>query len=300
MKKIAIFVLLSITSLFAQTAGNSGEAFLKNGFGARNIAMSDLGVVGVNDLTSLNYNPALLAEYKNPQLMLTHSQSIQDMSTQLVGASFSLYGIPFAVGVNATTIDGLEVRTKDSTNPESIFNAHYMFGSISTGFYIMDNLSVGTTIKYIYENLFADEAEGFAFDLGVSCKNIIAGLDFGASIKNLGSVSKLRNEATKLPTDLRIGLAYSSDVQSINSILSVIGGVQKYTDTDDTHIHAGAEVLYDGLLALRLGYMTGYDSKGLTAGLGIVWQGINFDYAFTPYSYALGTAHTISLMYSFN
>lgn len=300
MKKILIVVLISAVSLFAQTAGNTGVSFLKNGFGARNIAMSDLGVVGVNDLTALNYNPALLADYQNPQIMLTHIQSIQDMSTQLVGASFSVLGLPFAIGVNNTTISELEVRTIASDVPQSTFNAHYMFGSISTGINVMDNISVGATAKYVYENLLSDESSGYIYDFGVSYKNIIEGLNLGASLKNIGSLSELRNEITKLPTDFRVGAAYDFNVQEISSVISVIGGVQKYIDTDDTHIHSGGEVFYDNLIAIRLGYMSGYESKGFTAGLGIYSHGINFDYAFTPYSFGLGTGHTISLMYSFN
>ncbi len=299
MKKILIIVLASVATIFAQSAGNSGASFLKNGFGARNIAMSDLGVVGVSDLTALNYNPALLADYQNPQIMLTHIQSIQDMSTQLVGASFSLFGLPFAVGVNNTAINDIEVRTVASETPQSTFNAHYMFGSISTGFNVFNNLAFGVTTKYIYENLLSNEAGGFAFDFGLSYKNIIEGLDIGASLKNIGSLSELRSEATILPKDLRIGAAYSMSIHSVKSLVNVIGGVQKYLDAEETHIHAGAEVFYDNLIAIRLGYMTGYDSKGLTAGLGINWEGINFDYAFTPYSFGLGSAHTISLMYSF-
>jgi hypothetical protein len=300
MKKILVFVLVSVTTIFAQTAGNTGVSFLKNGFGARNIAMGDLGVVGISDLTSLNYNPALLSNYQNPQIMLTHNQSIQDMSTQLVGASFSLFNIPFAVGVNNTSISDLEVRTIASEIPQSTFNAHYLFVSISTGINLMDNISVGATTKYVYENLLSDESSGYLFDFGLSYQNIIDGLDIGASIKNLGSLSELRNEKTVLPVDFRFGLAYSLNVNSINSVVNVIGGVQKYLDTDDTHIHTGGEVFYNDIIALRLGYMTGYKSKGLTTGLGLFWKGINFDYAFTPYSYALGSAHTISLMYSFN
>ncbi|MBU0474257.1 MAG: PorV/PorQ family protein [Bacteroidetes bacterium] len=300
MKKILVLVLISAVSVFAQTAGNTGVSFLKNGFGARNIAMSDLGVVGINDLTALNYNPALLADYQNPQIMLTHIQSIQDMSTQLVGASFSLFGLPFAIGVNNTTISELEVRTIASEVPQSTFNAHYMFGSLSTGINVLENISVGATAKYVYENLLSDESSGYVFDFGVSYKSIIEGLNFGASLKNIGSLSELRNEVTKLPTDFRAGASYNFNLQEISSVVRVIGGVQKYIDTDDTHIHAGAEVFYDNLIAIRLGYMSGYESKGLTAGLGVYWHGINFDYAFTPYSYGLGTGHTISLMYSFN
>ena len=298
MKKIFLIILLSVGTLVAQSAGNSGLSFLKNGFGARNIAMSDLGVVGVNDLTALNYNPALLSRYQSPQVMLTHNQSIQDMSAQLVGASFSLWGLPFAVGVNTTSINDIEVRTQPG-EPQSSFNAHYLFGSLSTGFKIYENLSFGVTTKYVYENLFSDEAAGWAFDFGLSYFDIIDGLDIGASYRNIGSLDKLRNETTTLPADLRFGLAYGLDINSINSLVNFIGGIQKYTETDDTHIHAGGEVFYDSIIALRLGYMTGYDSKGLTAGLGLYWEGINFDYAFTPYSYGLGSAHTISLMYSF-
>ncbi|MCF6268823.1 MAG: PorV/PorQ family protein [Melioribacteraceae bacterium] len=299
MKKIFLIILVSTATLFAQSAGNSGVSFLKNGFGARNIAMSDLGVVGVTDLTALNYNPALLSKYKAPQVMLTHNQSIQDMTTQLVGASFSLWGIPFAVGVNNTSINDIEVRTQPG-EPQSLFNAHYMFGSLSTGFEIFQNLSLGITTKFIYENLFSDEAEGWAFDFGLSYSDIVDGLDLGASIKNIGSLSELRNEATILPTDLRVGLSYGFTANSINSEVILIGGVQKYSETDDTHIHTGGEVFYDNIIAVRFGYMTGYESKGFTTGLGLYWEGLNFDYAFTPYSRGLGSAHTISLMYSFN
>ncbi len=302
MKKTILIIVILLTnslSVFAQSAGNSGVSFLKNGFGARNIAMSDLGVVGVTDLTALNYNPALLSKYQAPQIMLTYNQSIQDMTTQLVGASFSIWGIPFAVGVNNTSINDIEARTLPG-EPQALFSANYMFGSLSTGFEIFQNLSVGITTKYVYENLFSDEAGGWAFDFGLSYTDIIDGLDVGASIKNIGTLSELRNEATILPTDLRVGLAYGLTVNSINSEVSLIGGIQKYSETDDIHSHTGGEIFYDSIIAFRLGYVTGYESKGFTTGLGLYWEGLNFDYAFTPYSYGLGSTHTISLMYSFN
>lgn len=302
MKKIVLVIvvfLISSISIFAQSAGNSGLSFLKNGFGARNIAMSDLGVVGVSDLTALNYNPALLSKYEAPQIMLTHSESIQDMASHIVGASFSLWNIPFAFGFNNTSISDIEIRTNPSDNPKSYFSANYLFGSLSTGFMIYENISLGVTAKYIYENLFSDEADGWAFDFGLSYVDIIDGLDVGASIKNIGSLSELRNEATVLPTDLRVGIAYGVAISSISSEVNLVGGIQKYSKTDNIHIHTGGEVFYDNIIAVRLGYMTGYESKGFTTGLGLYWEGLNFDYAFTPYSYGLGSAHTISLMYSF-
>jgi hypothetical protein len=41
--------------------------------------------------------------------------------------------------------------------------------------------------------------------------------------------------------------------------------------------------------------MTNYEAKGFSAGIGILWRSVAFDYAFTPYSYDLGNGHTFSL-----
>ncbi|MEN8192516.1 MAG: PorV/PorQ family protein [Bacteroidota bacterium] len=299
MKKLILILFFTSCGIAAQTAGNTGMSFLKIGFGARNIAMSDLGVVGVSDLTALNYNPAQISKYQAPQLMLTHSQSIQDVSTQLVGASLELFGLPLAFGLNTTSIGDIEIRTRPG-EAQSTFSAHYLFASLSTGFRVFDNLAAGLSVKHLYESIFSDESTGWAFDLGLSYFNIIDGVDIGASIKNLGSVDELRNEAAQLPNDARFGISYTNSLESISSELSLIGGVQQYLDTDDIHLHIGSEVFYNELIAIRLGYMSGYDSKGLTTGLGLKWEGLNFDYAFAPYTYGLGSAHTISLMYSFN
>ena len=298
MKKIIYVLLLISTISFAQSAGNSGMSFLKIGFGARNVAMSDLGVVNVDDVTAINYNPALISNYSSPQIMLTHNQWIQDASSQLIGASFSMFGLPFAFGVNTTSIDDIEVRTTPG-EPESNFNAHYFYSSLSTGFNIYNKLSTGFTIRYLYEGLFSDEATGWGFDIGFQYKDLIEGLDLGTSLKNMGSMNELRNQSTKLPLDFRLGASYSMDIQSIESDLNFITGIQKYLAADNIHLHFGGEIFYDNIIAFRLGYVTGYESKGFTTGLGLYWKGINFDYAFTPFTYNLGSSHTISLMYTF-
>jgi hypothetical protein len=221
------------------------------------------------------------------------------MASHIAGASFSLWDIPFAFGFNNTSVSDLEIRTQASDEPQSYFNANYVFGSLSTGFKVYENLSFGVTTKYIYEDLFSDDADGWAFDFGLNYSDIIDGLDVGLSYRNIGTLTELRTESTVLPADFRLGLGYGLSLNSISSELNFVLGVQKYTETDDTHVHVGGEYFYNQIIAVRLGYMTGYESKGLTTGLGLYWQGLNFDYAFTPYSYGLGSAHTISLMYSF-
>jgi hypothetical protein len=260
--------------------------------------MSDFGVVGINDVTSYNYNPALISKFENSQIIFTHNQWIQDLSSNMLGATFELFSLPFALTVNNTSIKDIEVRTRPG-EVESTFNANYMFIGLSTGFKLYDKLAAGIAFRYVYENLFSDESSGILFDLGLHYADLIENLDLGFSMRNMGSVDVLRYEETEVPTDLRFGASYKISAESISTDFIFIGGFQKYTPVESSHIHIGSEAFYDEVVAVRLGYMTGYESKGLTAGLGLEWKGINFDYAYTPFDYNLGNSHTISLMYTF-
>ncbi len=299
MKKIFVIIFFVSFNLFAQSAGNSGAAFLKFGFGARNIAMSDLGVVSANDLSALNYNPSLLAVNNKTQLSFTHNVFFQDLSSEVFGGSFNALGLPFAIGINTTTVSNIEVRLKPG-DPISTFSAHYFSTSISSAFRVTGNLFAGATFKYIYENIFSDNATGYGFDIGVTYQKLIDGLTLGASIRNLGSMNQLRTESTKLPTDLRFGGAYSFSINEYNLDFTALAGYQKYTLQNDSHIHFGGEAVYQKIFALRLGYISGYDSKNISAGFGILWQGINLDYAYVPVKYGLGDSHIITFIYSFN
>jgi len=285
--------------MYAQSAGNSGLAFLKFGFGARNVAMSDLGVVGSNDLSALNYNPSLLAVNNKTQLSFTHNSLFQDLSSEMFAGSFSAFGLPIAAGVNTTTISDIEIRTIPGP-VQSTFSAHYFSGSVSTAHELFENFYAGVTFKYIYENLFSDNANGYGFDLGVSYQKIIKGLTLGVALRNLGSMNELRSEATKLPTDLRLGATYDFSLADSKLDFVTLGGFQKYTLQDDSHLHIGGEVVYDKMFALRVGFASGYDSKNISTGFGVYWKGINLDYAYVPIKYGLGDSHIISFIYTFD
>lgn len=298
MKKIIILLFLSAGLILGQTAGEAGLSFLKVGFGARNIAMSDLGVTSANDITALNYNPALISQTPKYQLFASHTQLMNDVNTEMFAASFEFWGLPFAVGLNTTSVSDIEVRRKPG-EAQSTFDASFLYSSISTGFEVYTNIHTGFTAKYLYEGIYADESNGYAFDLGVFAENVYKGINLGVSVKNLGSMDNLRYKSTKLPVDIRIGADYSFTANSIDSEVKILTGVQQYSGSNNLHIHAGGEIYYNEMFALRLGYLTGYETKSLSAGFGVKWSRINFDYAFIPFDYNLGNTHTISLIYSF-
>ena len=112
-------------------------------------------------------------------------------------------------------------------------------------------------------------------------------------------MNALRNEETKLPTDFRLGSSYNFSFESAKLNLIAVAELQKYLDTDDIHLNLGGDVIYDQLIALRFGYQTGYESRGFTGGIGLMWGNLRFDYAYMPFSLGLGNANLFSLQFKF-
>lgn len=299
MFKTLLLVLVSFAAVFAQSAGNSGMAFLKMGFGARNIAMGDAGAAAANDVTALFYNPARLSDQTGNEILLMHNEWIQGVKSEILGIRTSVWSLPLAFGFNVTSINDIQVRTIASAEPISTFNANYFFGSVSTGFNVYDNLSAGLSVRYLYEGLYTDEAAGWGFDFGFNYTTPVNGLTASAVIKNLGFMSKLKNEKTKLPSEFRIGPAYSFNLLNDKFSITTAAEFQKYLPTNDSHFNLGVELLYDKLIALRGGYQSGYDTKSFTGGFGLYWGNFGFDYAFQPFSLGLGDANMFSIRFKF-
>ncbi|MDX1700580.1 MAG: PorV/PorQ family protein [Melioribacteraceae bacterium] len=297
-KKIILILFASVATIFAQDAGNTGLSFLKIGPSARSIGAGDLGFLD-SDPSSVFHNPASVTQQSSEGVQFTHQGWIQDLTSEILHANFSMIGLPFTVGVNTTKISGFEARTLPTDTPDATFNANYFYGSLSTGFNLIDNVEFGISIKYLYESLLSDDASGTGYDFGLLYTDLIENLVIGASIRNLGSMEELRNEKTKLPSDLIVNARYSFEFENSQFGFSPIAGIQKYLEQDKIHLHVGTEASYDEQFFLRAGYVSGYDSKGLTTGAGFYWNGFNIDYAYTPFSYGIGNANTISLMYTF-
>ncbi len=298
MKKFLLIFIFASSYIFAQSAGNTGLSFLKFGFGARNIAMGDAGASASNDLSALYYNPSRLALIEKNEVLIMHSSWIQDVNSELFGIKWNMFGLPWAIGLNYTSISDIEIRTRPG-EPDSKFDANYFFGSLSTGFYVWDKLSFGTTIRYLYEGLLSDEANGWGFDFGLNYETPFKGLSVSTVIKNIGSMNALRNEETQLPTDFRLGSAYKFGVESAKLDFVAVAEIQKYLDTDDIHFNLGGDIIYDEIFALRVGYQSGYEAKSFTGGIGLMWGSLRFDYTYMPFSLDLGNANLFSLQFKF-
>jgi hypothetical protein len=300
--KIKIAALIFFTfiggNVFAQTDINSGLSFLKIGFGARNIALGDAGVISADNVTAAAYNPALLISETNPQIAFSHSSWMQDVRSEMLAAQFNLFSLPIAVAINNTVINDIELRNKPG-EAIAVFNVNYFAASVSSAFEVMKNVSVGATAKFLYQGFYSDQATGWAFDFGGVYNNVIPNLNISVAARNIGTMNELRNKATTLPSLVSAGAGYLLPLNMEDFQASVYGATTKYYHESNIHFSAGTEIGFKKLIFIRLGYRSGFEARSYSLGIGFNWRGINFDYAFAPFDYSLGNSHIISLKYSF-
>lgn len=300
MLKRVVLIFIFVTAMnYAQSAGNTGLSFLKLGSGARNIALADNGSSMSGDVTALFYNPARLLSNEGTEIMLMHNEWIEGIRSEILGLKFAFLGMPVGLGVNYTGVSDIEIRTTSGT-PLGKFDAHYFFASLSSAFELMDDIKAGLTVKFINEDIFTDYASGYGFDFGVNYATPIKNLTASTVLRNIGSMSELRNEGSKLPAEVRIGSAYLYEIENYETEILVGAEVNKYLALDDYHINIASEISYKKLLSLRVGYQAFYESKGVTAGLGLSYGNFSFDYALTPFYYSLGSGHSFSVNFKFN
>lgn len=296
MKKLLIVIILLISSkTYSQSnAGSTGLSFLKLGIGAREIALSEAVSAQAFSPFSIVYNPALLLVNYISSVGFMHNEWIKDVRTELLAGSFDLFGQPFFISLNSTNVAEIQIRTRPGES-EGTFNAHYFAANLSSAIKINEQISVGAGLKYLYENIFSNEASGYGFDFGFHYKNLFDLINVGVAARNIGSMSKLNLESTKLPAELRIG--FSSNDGFVLSNFNFIPSfeIQKIFSTDGLPLLFGLETIYNDLIALRFGFRTGKELNNFSTGLGVNWKGIHIDYAFVPFNQNFGSANIISL-----
>lgn len=295
-KLIFIFIILLISNLsFSQNDGsaNTGLSFLKDGVGARGLAMGNAYSMLATDALGIFYNPALM-NYGGNNVTLAHNISMIDYTASAVGVKYRFGKFGIGLGLLRSGVNDIEVRTTPGALIDK-FDSQNLSINLSMSYQIYENISIGVTPKLLYEKIYTDEASGFGLDIGTSyIKNNI---NFSFVVANIGSMNEMNVDETKLPTLVRFGGAYDYKMKNFNLIFALEGN--KVLDGGKLHIHSGIEAGYKNFVFLRAGYMSAYETKNFTAGIGLKYNGLQFDYCFIPYSDALGTGNTFTLGYNF-
>ncbi len=287
-----ILVLFGLT-LQAQTV-KTGLPFLKTGSDARSTAMGEASTGLTDDHSTFFYNPASIRFSDRRQLAVSHRQGFAETSTDYLGAT--LPGNTFTFGLSAltTSINDIEVRLRPG-DAEGTFSARNGAIGLGAALSISDDLAFGLSGKLLYEKIYIDESSGYGIDAGLLYR-VNNEINAGFSVVNIGSMSVLRNEKSVLPTTVRLGASYRNSIAESFGLVGALDMVRTIDD-DNTHIHAGAEIIYDSMVMLRAGYQSGYETKSFSIGAGVLYGIVRVDYAFVPMTGAFNPNHTFSLTF---
>lgn len=301
----ALFALLWCLGLSADVRAQNGDmAFLRVGTNAAAVAMGDAAVANSRDAFSTYWNPAGLAAAPSNALALSYHAWVADVQTYGLAARFRS-GEKGGIGLFVTAMGtgALEARTQPSTQPDGLFNVQYLSTGVAYGRAI-GPFRAGVTAKYLSERIFSETATGYAFDLGLQADLLRGGVQVGAAMQHLGEMSELAFESSRLPRTLRVGAAlYPFRVLALDDHATLVSTVVAAEvvhlfPSETTQVHLGLGARFFDVLDLRAGYISNDTLRRFTAGLGLTYDALHFDYAVVPFENDFqGPGHILTLTY---
>ncbi len=277
--------------------GSAGMPLLKLGVDARTIAGGYVSALS-DGPSSVSMNPAGLEPLSpndaTAHVTFSHQEWIQDTRTEFLAASAPVSTLgTAALSLLTTTVSGIEIRTRPGP-PEGTFTARDLALGLSFATHVGTNITAGATARFLYQDMFVNEATGYSFDAGVRFLLPVEGLEAGAALMNVGRMTVLQLERTTLPSLLRFGGAYRGEMPDDLSY-TVGADIVRNLPEKRFYGNVGGEVSFRKWVALRVGNEFGSDARGFTAGLGVAYGILTLDYALGALRQDLGTAHTFTL-----
>lgn len=286
-----LFFSLLVTILFSIRGYGGGFSTLMLGIGARGTGMGMAYTALANDASGGFWNPSGLMMSNKGDFLFSVHRWIQGVQSGFLGLKWGSETDKFGIQLLYMEVGDIEHRIGPSPDPLSTFTAHEIIAGFSYALKIGNNVSLGWTFKVYYEKIYIEEALGFGGDMGFLWEIEEDGLRIGGVVQNIGKTNRLKTESIPLPLAGKLGLAYPFKLFNNRCILALDGVQEKDMPF---HIHAGGEFNWQEKLSLRLGYQTGYETRGLTTGLGVVFKGYRLDYSYMPLLQGLGDSHRFS------
>jgi hypothetical protein len=293
---VALLTLLA-GSVRAQATGSEGALFLLLPTGAQAVGMGQAMVAGKPGSEGIWWNPASIAGEAKRELAIHHSTTVAG-----VGDALTFVTPIRSYGTLGASINILNIGDQQVTDPfgevigrilprDVVFAASYAAA-------ITRRLTGGLNYKLIQlrvdcsgqcSSVGAEVKSSRAVDLGTQFRMAAgAPLTFGVAIRNLGGKlnSRETNRRDPLPTQLEIGTMYRLkfiDHYVKDTELRASGSFVDTRSFGGKAVRFGTDVMYQGKVHLRAGYV-GHDRRGdasASLGFGLQSAGFVFDIART-------------------
>jgi len=290
--------------------GAAGSQFLKIGVGARANAMAGAYTAVANDLTSLYWNPAGLADVKGLSAAFHYTQWFAGFTHNFAAISLPL-GENFVIAAQLISFDSDRIPITTLAQPAGT-GAYYKVNDIAVGAtisgYLTDQFSFGITAKLVNNSFSSLSSNGIAFDVGTMYDTEISGIKLGFSIFNLGTEMKYEGQDLKstkkyieelkaapwdisflansyqMPLIFRAGIT-SNIIETDDHLWKISGDFITLSDIPE-QFAIGTEYTWHNILSIRAGYVFGHDQLGISGGLGFSYftGGVKgtIDYSITP------------------
>ena len=296
--------MLAFFAAWPATAQQEGGfAFLRNGINAEAGAMGDAQVAWSRDAFSTFWNPAGLAAAERNTASLSYYAWVLGTGTYAAASRLGL-GEKAGVGLFVTAMESgnLEARSGPG-EPEGFFSVQFVSSGASYG-RRFGRFRVGVTTKYLLERIFTNSSQGYAFDFGVQADLPVRGAQFGAALQNIGRMSRLATQATRLPRALRVGVAvhpFHIRLQEDDATLAQLFAtleVSRFFEMERTQLHIGLGTEVLEMVTLRGGYITNDALRGPSFGIGLDLDKALVDYAYVAFESGYqGPGHMMTLTY---
>jgi hypothetical protein len=331
MKKIVFLFFFVPICVFSQTGGENIYSFLNLSSSARQAALGGKVYTLLDDVNQPFWNPAALNENMNNSLAVNYLNYLADLNAASVSYVFKLNDKIGSIqtGVNYLNYGEFVGANEDGAETGS-FKAFDLAYSIGYSRQIeKTNIFIGANLKFINSVIENYSSFGIGTDIGLLYKSKEKPLIMTLVFRNIGyQITAYDDIKEKLPFQIDLGASYELQNVPITWFFS-LDNLQKWnisvsnpsnstTDiegkiTDEEisfmnnfvrHFTLGMELFSNNNFNIQMGYnfrrskeLAIIDKRtyaGLTAGFGIKWKKIKFNYAFSKY-HPVSNSSTFSL-----
>ena len=319
------FVLPFSGTAQQRKAGLTGAAFLKVGVGAKAVGLGSAATALSNDVNQMFWNPAGIA-LKDDKLQASFSYNkwFADLNHNAAAVAYNweevgTFGVGFVqfgiTGIAADRDIPLDPSLKPfqiEENSSSTYDYSDVAIQLSYARYVIDNLSLGATVKYVSQTIDGKAVTAFAVDFGSLYHIGVLDWTIAARFNNLGSDMKYYDIAFGLPLSFSIGTALSPYSDENGKLMVAVDAVKPQDGPQ--YFFTGAEYTLMNMISVRGGWKLNYAGtddggttsraaikntiEGFSAGAGfstsVAGYNVRLDYAYTQME-ILDAAHRITV-----
>lgn len=308
---LPIFILITGSTLVA--AQSTGFDILNTEPTPSSLSQAGTSVAIPFGSSNIYTNPALLSIANSSTIDIAYSDWAFDASYLFGGINFINGKRAIAFGVYSSVEDGFDQRDGPGDSNGTFSVSHL---SVSAALaYDLGFISAGISGQYLYQEIFTNRANGYAFNFGLSRDFLDGRIKTGASLLNIGEMNELELEPTPLPETFRIGISLdviefahpkAKELPILVTLSSdFVMPLQSEAELEDlfyedeNFVTAGLMLTIADIIELNGGFRTGNTERPSSFGVGIITDHLKFNYALIPFKTGFGTVHSIGIQYKF-